>query len=241
MRYTILIFLITYSHLSIANCEFSGKVYPEERQQEVEEIYNSTCKWFADTFEVSYDPSIVLNSVSYLMSLDRAESLKGKDGYRIASRFFGHFENPLEKEVNDIFVETYIGNVLQEEDKFLKKSVLFHELVHFFTKKSSFEIMKEVKLNVAMHEVIAFWSQNQYLQVNTGHTLMDYMGDKKEEYKFSDVFTSMAEDFLTNNPEAFLSQAIHFLNEDRIVKFKKIINGEYKNKSFSLRPTIENI
>ena len=236
MKYIILFFLVVHSHLSIANCDFSGEVYPKEKEEEVKEMYTYTCQWFADVFEVSYDPSITLNSVSYEFYPDNIESLKDKN---TPARFFGHFDKPLEKEINDIQVITYPGDTVMEEDEYLQKSILLHELIHFFTKKSSFEIMKDIELNIAMHEVITFWSQNQYIKMKTGKKLTDYMEDKKEEYVSLDPsFISMAEVFLVVAPEKFLHQAIHFLDEDRIGRFNKIVGGQYKNRSFSFRHVI---
>ena len=240
MRYIVLMFLISYSHLSTANCVFSGKVHPEEKRPEVEELYSHTCKWFADTFDVSYDPSIVLDSVSYEIPSD-AESLKEKDRKEgIPLRFYGHFEDSLTKELDNITVKSYTENPFLEENEFLNKSTLVHELVHFFIKKSSFEIMKDAEFNVAMHEAIAFWSQNQYLQINAGHELMDYMENKKEKYELSKNFPAMAEAFLIAAGDLFLYEAVHFLDEDRITKFNKIVSGKYKKRSFSFEQAREN-
>ena len=132
------------------------------------------------------------------------------------------------------FLVTDTGNSLLEEDKILAKSILIHELVHFFTKKSSFGIMKDVELNEAMHEVIAFWSQNQYIEMNTGNMLMDYVEDKTEECELSmGEFVSMADVFFMAAPKDFLCYSTRFLSEDRIKKFNKIVSGKYRKQAYS--------
>lgn len=225
MRYTILVFLISHSCFSMANCDFSGTVHSKEKQQELEELYNYTCEWFADTFKISYDPAIILENVFYVNSWDEVDPLGKED----LQKLWGYFSMDLsEKGNNNIYLINSTDDTPFENSDFVAKSFLFHELIHFFVKKSSFETIKNARFNEGMHETIAYWSQNQYVEMITDNTLIDYLKNKKEKCEISELFTRMATTFFGANVNKFICQAIHFLDEHRLEKFNNITNGWYQ-------------
>ena len=226
---TLLYISVFYSSTTYAECDFRSEVIPLEKAEKVKKIYLEVCEWFLKTFEAEYENDIVLQKVIFVDSWD---DLKEEKEIENKDALLGFFEHPVKRFENAIYVLSNWGeNAVFKDMEVVKDSFIFHELIHFFIKKTSFEELSTNKFNMPMNEALAYWSQNQYLLKKTGLSLIDYINEPLEDFKVSRIFPSVAMLLYKGFYRRFLYNAVLFFDTDRIEKYQKVVTGEYRNIS----------
>ena len=129
IKYRYFFISLFFSFIAYADdCKFSGKVHPEYKTTEVSDLYTQACIWFLNNFDVILDPEIVLNNVYYIKSWDEIVLNYKHLNYE---NLYGIFYIYKDKHINDIYFNTMEKNVFQKND-IVDKSILYHELIHFF-------------------------------------------------------------------------------------------------------------
>ena len=232
MKYLIMIIalLLIHSEAYSEKCVFTGTVYPAEKTEDVKRIYGVACRFFTNTFRAELDPNMKLDSVRYVNRWEDVNIVFSDDLYAF-------FYSGDDSQFNDIYINTrnYKEMFVPDLDRIFEDSMVFHEMIHFFFKSDNLQYLTENRIarNWDMEEVLAYWSQNQYIKgVTQGKNIMDYVWDDDGGFKLIDPqgFVNIAEPLHSISTEAFIYQAIHFLDGDPRGKYVKIVNNKYKPK-----------
>ena len=212
-------------------CEFKAKVTPEEKTEKVEAIYRETCEWFIHVFQAIPSPDIPLDDIKFVESWDSVPYVKNTDG------LYGTFYANHIKEVNEIVILNVAVSEHWKVTPLWRDSELVHEIVHYLTKSSSWDTLSKVdRMNYAILEAHAYWSQDQYIRRKSNGTLTlnDFITDKGEAtivYNFE--FSSIP---LYNREKGkYLYNAIAWFGTDPQKKFAGIVTGKYVAHSLYFR------
>ena len=184
-KYTILVIVSFLFHFKAYSneCVFQGVVEPSEKTDTIKELYGIACHFFLETFGAKLNPKIKLNSVRYIDDW----SLVSNDDESTTHGMFIGWETP---EINDIYINPGIFWKTFIEDEIVEKSVVFHELIHFFIKSATFEYVRanEIIRDGVMEEALCYWSQSRYVEIATGdQNLMDYILPSNEDTSIREV------------------------------------------------------
>lgn len=204
-------------------CDFKAKVTPKEKTEKVEAIYRETCEWFIHVFQAIPSPDIPLDDIKFLESWDSVPYVRNTDGL-YATFYANHI-----KEVNEIVILNTAVSEHWKVTPLWRDSELVHEIVHYLTKSSSWDTLSKVdRMNYAILEAHAYWSQDQYIRrkSNGKLTLNDFMIDKNEE-NVVDTFEFSSISLYNREKKKYLYNALLWFSIDPQKKFAGIVTGEY--------------
>ena len=208
------------------DCVFQGRVHPENHYKEVSKLYRESCEWFVETFDVTFDPEIVLNNVYYILDWSEVPFVQPYD------ELYGIFNKVEDKSVNDIYFRmadqgAYIRSHI------INRSIVVHEMVHFFIKKAHFEQNMEngAYENVPMFEAFVYWAQDRYIKsVTNGQLgLLDYMKEEAgKAFPLLDPFPRVSYRlYMGHNLKMFVHNAIQWFEKDPKGRYQQLINGDF--------------
>ncbi len=227
-KYTILaIVLFLFHSKAYSNeCVFQAVVEPSEKTDTVKELYGIACHFFIETFGAKLNPKIKLNNVRYIDDW----SLVSDNDESMTHGMFVDWDKP---EINDIYINPGNFGKTFTEDDIVEKSVVFHELIHFFIKSANFEYVREneISRDGIMEEALCLWAQSKYVETATGdRNLMDYILPDDEDISITKHFIYFS--FLmfhdTSKWKRFVNNSIHFFNDDPKGKYNRVTKGIYK-------------
>ena len=216
------------------NCEFSGEVHPKTKTAEVREVYQLSCQWFTENFSVKIDPDIVLNNVYYISSWDSLTEVSLEDTIGLV----GLLVNGKDKYKNNIYLNLNLTENFFDKSKVVEKSILFHEIIHFFVKAANWtDDPKEIKnlyKNMSLHEAFAFFAQNEYIKTVTNgeKELLDYCDCNKEEISAETPFVTVSGMLEKFDFDKFLHNGILFFSENTDAKYQRLVKQQYPTFSF---------
>ena len=230
MQKILIITFFLFSYFSYSDqCEFTGKVTPEEQTEKVKAIYKDMCKWFLTTFpEKPFNPEITLNEVSFV------ESLEGVDISEQLEDSFGIFHTQIEKEVSKIIIfYSNQHNVFWFDNSLWRDSVLAHEIFHYLKKSCCFETLSKVKrIDEALMEASAYWAQDQFVKRHSDQSLIDLIKeDKRKNLRVFNGFVSLAYFIYNLDLTKYIYNALIWFGEDPQTKLHNIVNGYYTIKT----------
>ena len=215
-------------------CIFKGKVHPENKYEEVSNLYKLSCEWFISHFESYPDPEIVLTDVYYIDNWDSVLFING----RPSGILYGYFHKFREKKnTNIIYLELSEKEAFKKAD-ILNQSFLFHELIHYFIKAANFEKLSNNNYSDApMHEAIAYYAQDQFIQIITKgeKALFDFFDLMLKDQLVSTgihSFPGLADMLYTWKPGSFILGAIKYFESGVLDKYNMLINGSYIRPQF---------
>ena len=229
------VLILTHAQSHGSECVFEGKVYPSEKIETIKNLYEEACSFFIETFSTQLDPEIKLKNVFFTESWKDVEFVGGGNDLLHAL-----FYDPRERLRNDIYIRWKPEFVAKSFDlssieakEVVRNSVIFHEIIHFLFKSSSFEYREENQIrveNFIMEESLAYWSQNEYIKAKTENDLLHYINKKTSDFKiYSDeTFIERSTVFMMLSWEKFVHGSIHFINNDPFEKYNNIVKDVYK-------------
>ena len=224
---TIVSFTI-YSKAYSNECVFQGMVHPAKKTETVKKLYNLACNFYIDVFDATLNQKIKLNNVYYIENWENLDYAPNDN-----DDLHGLFYDREDLLVNDIYINTNSLTSAFTHDEIVEKSIIFHELIHFFIKSANFEYLSENKIdrNGLMEEIISYWAQNKYIETITKgrNNIMDYILDTNKEKNFvlKDNFIYISYLLYIISWKKFVYNAIYFLNNNTKKKYNMMINNKY--------------
>ena len=202
MKKLLITFVLLFSFYSYSDpCQFTAKVIPEERTEQVKGIYEEMCEWYHATFpDYPLDPEIPLNEVRFVSDWKEIECVTKTDANESLNALYNKIHD---KEINEIVVLYPSQNLYWVKSPKWIDSVLAHKIFHYFTKACCAELLKKVEdINIALFESFAYWAQDQFLKRNFDwlqgytryRTLADLVKNKEDidDMKYVDNFQKVA-------------------------------------------------
>ena len=228
MKKILTITILIFSHFSYSNqCEFTGKVTPEDQTEKVKTIYKDMCEWFITTFpEKPVNPAISLNEVNFIESLDGVEISEHLEDSN------GVFYSQMERDVSKIVIFYSNQQVFWINNSLWRDSVLAHEIFHYLKKSCCFDTLSKVKrINTALMEASAYWAQDQFIKRHSNQNLMDLIReDKRKDVKVIRGFFSSAYFIYNLNLAKYVYNALIWFGENPQTRFHNIVEGYYTIK-----------
>ncbi|MDE0118762.1 MAG: hypothetical protein OXM55_01990 [Bdellovibrionales bacterium] len=135
---------------------------------------------------------------------------------------------------NKIIVLFPMKTIYWEHSEEWLRSLLAHEMFHYFQKSCCYEKMKKIdNMNVTLFEASAYWAQDQFLRRNFDKDLVSYMKNGKiaSLKRFND-FETRAYSLYGFAMELYLFNAPLWFGEQPREKFKRLIEGHYRIKHY---------
>ena len=235
MKYAFILLSLLFIHPATAKCEFTTKVTPEERTEEVRAVYMDMCEWFYKTFpDKPLNPEIPLKQVIYTDSWDKIEGKNDDDNGELSALFLSY--NPEERDTNKIIVlDPPTTQFWLTSSPFWLGSILAHEIFHYFTKSCCVDSLnKVVHMYMPLFEATAYWAQNEYMKRNFGVELMEFVKDKeKDEIKDirMNIFAQRSWLLFHMSYYNFLHYAILWVEYNPQKRLDNLLNGVYKSQN----------
>ncbi len=225
MKKILIITFLALPYFSYSNqCEFTGKVTPEDQIEKVRTIYRDMCEWFTSTFpENPLNPEISLNEVSFI------ESLEGVEHPDQLEDSNGIFYSQTEKNVSKIIMFYSNQHDVWMNTPLWQDSALAHEIFHYLKKSCCFKTLSKVKrIDTALMEASAYWAQDQFVRRHSNQELMDLIWeDKKENVKAIRGFMSVAYFLYNMDLAKYVHNALIWFGENPQTRFNNIVEGYY--------------
>ena len=230
MKILYLITIVLFSFSALAeHCDFEAEVFPKKLHEETKKIYQETCNWFYESFD-QY-PLLPLTKIEYIDFLENTTVIENDTDVPIEN-LEAIYCCKKQSSKNEIYINTHY---LTENEELYNQSVLAHEIIHFLVKSANFErlIASESWENVGMHEALAYWGQNKFLERHSENNLMDYLNMSEKNPKVLTVFDTSASIFYYVAFEDFIYGSIHFFDADTNIRYNKLIDNMFYTDIFS--------
>ena len=179
------------------------------------DLYKWTEQKVKEVFQVEYQEDIVLQGIYFLENWD---CVKGSSAESVKDAA-GVFNNMYLKEHNQIYITDHHALT------YPVKSVIVHELVHFFTKKAGWsEDFNGIDRHYdsGLVEAIAYYIQELWLQ-EQGDTLFNYLEIEEKHQEEVDNFYSLANLLYAMAPAKFLYNVPLYFADEQPEKFDDIM------------------
>ena len=212
-------------------CEFKAKVTPIEFTERVESIYKDMCEWYVSTFpDNPLNPEIILNDIKFVDSWDKIDYVKD------SNELSGVYYAMVEKDKNEVVVLYPPKNTRWVNTPLWVDSVLAHEFFHYFTKSCCYEnIIAVERMDMALFEASAYWSQDQFLKRVSGKNLVDLIVEKEREFKEIKGFKRIAHIMYQMAPSVYLYNSVIWFDDNPQLKLSNLVDGVYTLHEMSYR------
>ena len=191
----------------------SLSAYPESLSAYSESLYHWTKNKVQEVFKVEYQDDIVLQSVEFV------------DEFKDDSFRLGAFMDYEHRHINKIKVLKRPPKQPPLVTKAYLDSTLVHEYTHFFIKKATFDDEDFLEgQDISLHEAIAYFIQNLWLEETLGKNILNFHDDKKDQPEVKN-FEAFASTIYFTNKSNFLYNATLYFKEDAPQKLQAILDG----------------
>ncbi|MDE0518675.1 MAG: hypothetical protein OXH36_03855, partial [Bdellovibrionales bacterium] len=142
----------------------------------VKKTYDDMCSWFVSIFtDYPLSNDMPLHSVQFVTTWKEFDWVNDSDE-DLAGLFTFHTEK------NEIIALYPMKTLYWEHSEEWLRSLLAHEMFHYFQKSCCYEKLKDVNgMNVTLFEASAYWAQDQFLIRNFNKSLVSYMTNENNE------------------------------------------------------------